>query len=132
MNLRIKCTFDTDASKQPKKLPLLHRGNEACQPNKKCKECYGDCDTDADCALGLKCKQRTKSQPIPGCKAGGNGDKAGADYCVRPTGKANPLFNVGINGCKSSNDARCPACYGDCDNDSQCQPGLICFQRKSK
>lgn len=36
-------------------------------------------------------------------------------------------MDKGSSGCTSSN--RCSACEGDCDSDSDCRPGLKCFQR---
>merc|ERR1719510_476624 len=60
----------------------LKNSGESCGRNKLCKECEGDCDTDSDCALGLKCYQRQSSEDIPpGCAAGGSGDKSTSDYC---------------------------------------------------
>ena len=37
-------------------------------------------------------------------------------------------MDKGASGCTSSN--RCSACEGDCDSDSDCRPGLKCFQRR--
>ena len=41
--------------------------------------CVGHCHSDANCAPGLLCFQRSNNEPIPGCK--GNG---GGDYCYDP------------------------------------------------
>jgi hypothetical protein len=41
--------------------------------------CEGDCDTDADCAQGLKCFQRNGNEDVPFC-AGGKEDKSRTDY----------------------------------------------------
>jgi len=43
-----------------------------------CGQCQGDCDTDANCAEGLKCFQRNGGESIPGCKGSAH---AGWDYC---------------------------------------------------
>ena len=43
--------------------------------------CTGDCDSDADCASGLKCFQRPGKGAVPGCTSGGSGDKYDFDYC---------------------------------------------------
>ena len=32
-------------------------------------------------------------------------------------------------GCGSGN---CPVCHGDCDDDDECAPGLVCYQRDTK
>eukprot|EP00541_Cyclophora_tenuis_P001705 CAMPEP_0116555104 /NCGR_PEP_ID=MMETSP0397-20121206/7969_1 /TAXON_ID=216820 /ORGANISM="Cyclophora tenuis, Strain ECT3854" /LENGTH=288 /DNA_ID=CAMNT_0004080353 /DNA_START=132 /DNA_END=995 /DNA_ORIENTATION=- len=34
--------------------------------------CYGDCNSDADCAPGLRCFFRSAYEPIPGCTGSGN------------------------------------------------------------
>ena len=48
-----------------------------------CEVCTGDCDRDADCALGLRCAQRGAGDIVPGCTfAEGSDDQAGSsDYC---------------------------------------------------
>ena len=44
--------------------------------------CTGECDTDGQCAAGLKCFQRSHGEKIPGCK----GYRSGTDdYCYDPT-----------------------------------------------
>ena len=42
--------------------------------------CEGDCDTDKDCDLGLKCFQTKKAAVVPGC--GGISDEVWIDYCI--------------------------------------------------
>eukprot|EP00931_Biecheleriopsis_adriatica_P060751 TRINITY_DN36495_c0_g1_i1.p1 TRINITY_DN36495_c0_g1~~TRINITY_DN36495_c0_g1_i1.p1 ORF type:complete len:2641 (-),score=486.46 TRINITY_DN36495_c0_g1_i1:92-6985(-) len=44
-------------------------------------ECQGDCDTDSHCDSGLKCFQRSGTEPIPGCEGAG---KSTWDYCYDP------------------------------------------------
>jgi len=45
--------------------------------------CTGDCDTDQECARGLKCYRRNfDSDPVPGCYGYPYLD---FDYCIRPT-----------------------------------------------
>ena len=57
----------------PKTLPL--RGN-LCGAT-------GDCDSDHDCAYGLKCFQRNGKGVVTGCSPGGSDDSAGYDFwCV--------------------------------------------------
>jgi hypothetical protein len=75
----------------------------------------------------LKCFQRSGSKPsdIPGCPK--KGQKTGWDYCYKPSPIPKTMNNVGVDGCSSKNP--CEACAGDCDNDSDCAPGLKCFQR---
>ena len=54
----------------------------------KLNECEGDCDSDRDCAPGLKCFQRSSSSSlVPGCMPGGRGDNPTHDYCYNPKPK---------------------------------------------
>eukprot|EP00984_Skeletonema_dohrnii_P018883 scaffold8933_cov78-Skeletonema_dohrnii-CCMP3373.AAC.1 len=78
--------------------------------------CEGDCDSDADCQLGLVCQQRTGTEAIPECI--GN-PEPGEDYCRYPE-----LTFVG-----NPPPATLGVCEGDCDTDSDCGPNLECFQR---
>ena len=78
--------------------------------------CEGDCDNDSDCAAGLKCYQRGGLTSVPGCSGTGISNY---DYCVIPELRSwgwSPSETLGL-------------CEGDCDNDSDCAPGLKCFQR---
>ena len=43
--------------------------------------CIGECDSDIQCAAGLKCFQRNAYENIPGCVGAGN---KGWDYCYNP------------------------------------------------
>eukprot|EP00658_Telonema_sp_P-2_P030075 TRINITY_DN22780_c0_g3_i3.p1 TRINITY_DN22780_c0_g3~~TRINITY_DN22780_c0_g3_i3.p1 ORF type:complete len:347 (+),score=56.28 TRINITY_DN22780_c0_g3_i3:106-1146(+) len=43
-----------------------------------------------------------------------------------PTARSQ-LVNLGAAGC--SPESRCSVCHGDCDNDADCAPGLMCFFR---
>ena len=40
--------------------------------------CEGDCDSDNECAKGLKCMQRSRKEAVPGCEGEGENGK---DYC---------------------------------------------------
>merc|ERR1711981_650859 len=69
------------ASKPPAKGDKnLSGGNSGSAKN--LKACTGECDSDAQCAKGLKCFQRSKGEKIPGCK--GNGGGKDWDYCYDP------------------------------------------------
>ena len=108
-------------------------GNDGCSSTKRCNTCQGDCDSDADCASGLKCFQRSKTSTlVPGCAKfgthddGKNPDGHATDYCYNP----GSLVSKGVNGCSAGN--KCARCEGDCDSDDQCTAGLKCYQRNTK
>lgn len=44
--------------------------------------CVGECDSDGQCAAGLKCFQRENGETIPGCSGDGGGPTW--DYCYDP------------------------------------------------
>ena len=88
----------------------------AADPTQTLQLCEGDCDRDADCAPGLKCFQRDGLEPVPGCSGTG---RAAYDYCVYPE-----LNSIAVDPTQTLQ-----VCEGDCDGDSQCAPGLKCFQR---
>jgi hypothetical protein len=60
---------------------------------------------------------------VPGCKAGGSGDKSHYDYCY----KEDLLATYGVN--PPGYRKPLEACQGDCDSDRDCKPGLKCFFR---
>merc|ERR1719324_2347924 len=128
--------------------------NMAAGQTKLC-ACEGDCDKDSDCMPGLKCYQRDASSDVPpGCVAGGAGDLGTHDYCYNPAApavapavapaapaaavgpcsnnQAPTLANLGgsMENMPSGQTKLC-ACEGDCDKDSDCAPGLKCYQRDS-
>lgn len=82
--------------------------------------CHGDCDSDSDCAAGLKCFQRTGYSKVPGCAGVGTEDW---DYCYDPAG------SIPISGDNDPEATNLQACTGECDSDRQCAQGLVCFQR---
>jgi hypothetical protein len=104
-----------------------------------CGVCQGDCDSDSDCAGGLKCMQRNGNQPVPGCVGSGF---VGEDFCYDPN-HANGYYygtQPGYNGqgmmygqelrfTNQCDDGECGICEGDCDSDSDCANGLICYTR---
>jgi hypothetical protein len=102
---------------------LVNKGGSGCTPAKKCTICQGDCDRDADCAKGLRCFQRNGKTIVHGCQSGGSGDATNYDYCFNQQ----RLHNYGGTGCTPTKP--CDACAGDCDTDSDCKAGLMCFQR---
>ena len=84
----------------------------------KLKECQGDCDSDRDCAPGLKCYERSGNEPVPGCT--GKARRA-YDYCIP---KETFLKHVGVDPRR-----KLQKCEGDCDSDRDCAAGLKCYQR---
>jgi len=82
--------------------------------------CEGDCDQDSDCNHGLICWHRDfeSDTVVPGCAGIATGNW---DYCV----PAAILVDVGVDGSASGLNL----CEGDCDQDSDCNHGLICWHR---
>ncbi|CAJ1965923.1 unnamed protein product [Cylindrotheca closterium] len=102
-------------------------------------QCHGDCDSDTDCAQGLTCFQRTRDEAVPGCT--GNG-ATGLDYCHNPTlssrsGDDSPVVGttngtlpiLDFIGDREMELYSLQECQGDCDFDSDCELGLVCFFR---
>jgi hypothetical protein len=79
--------------------------------------CEGDCDSDADCASGLRCFERDGLAAVPGCSGSGS---SGWDYCVPIAVQDHNIDGDGGPYGK---------CGGDCDGNSDCQSGYECFQR---
>ena len=86
---------------------LVSRGVNGCTAGKPCPKCAGDCDSDTECATGLKCYQRNNKKKITGCFGGGSGDTKGYDYCYDPFS----LVSRGAAGCSPSK--KCTACIGE-------------------
>ena len=87
--------------------------------------CAGDCDANNDCAGTDICFSRPGLETVPGCYGAGHSN---ADYCVDVKYKLKPL---GASPSKLSSDppVKLGECEGDCDKDSHCEDGLMCFQR---
>ena len=101
--------------------PLTIEGND-CDPPESFPlgACEGECDDDTQCQLGLKCFQRSGSESIPGCSGDG---QSGKDYCYKPELEIVEIVNNNVDSLILG------VCQGECDNDSDCQPGLRCLDR---
>ena len=90
--------FLASAHKVTTATTALSGGNDGHATN--LQACIGECDSDAQCAAGLKCFQRQHGETIPGCS--GTGQAADWDYCYDPTGGSKALSggNDGL-GCPS-------------------------------
>jgi len=103
------------------------------EPSEKLKKCEGDCDNDAECQPGLKCFQRDGYTPVPGCS--GLGTKE-LDYCFDEENSTLPGLKSIREGSWGqnlpSNQQLLDLCEGDCDMDSECKEGYVCFQRDDK
>jgi hypothetical protein len=93
-------------------------------------KCEGDCNDDVDCQDGLICFQRDvgRMYTVPGC-LGETDPTTTTDFCFDPLDI--PEGELVIVGNNSVPAALFPLqkCQGDCDNDSDCVDGLVCFQR---
>jgi hypothetical protein len=98
-------------------------------PSEKLEKCEGDCDEDAECQHGLKCFHRHGYTLVPGCSGLG---KKNTDYCFDEENSNLPVLKPIVEG---SWGEKLPAghqldlCEGDCDMDSECKEGYVCFQR---
>merc|ERR1712203_1024381 len=86
-------------------------------------------DADSQCAKGLKCFQRSKGEPIPGCVNGKNKVPKDWDYCYNP--KLGGQHDIVLSGGNNGGAKNLKACTGECDADAQCARGLKCFQRSN-
>ena len=97
--------------------------------------CQGACSSDSDCGPGLECFSRTSSSTIvPGCSAN-VADYQGTDnYCTNPV-LSNPIVIDNVLTSASADNhgcgphKKCGVCQGHCNTNSDCSPGLACFQR---
>jgi hypothetical protein len=89
--------------------------------------CEGVCGNDYDCDLGLVCLKRsslTVTLAVPGCKGT---PESGTGYCVVP--QDDQVVLMGDDDLLHAEFFPPGECQGDCDDDSDCQEGLKCFQR---
>lgn len=56
--------------------------------------CEGDCDNDGHCAGSLKCFDRTRDEPVPGCTGNGH---TGYDYCITDPELKDSLFAPSVS-----------------------------------
>jgi predicted ThiF/HesA family dinucleotide-utilizing enzyme len=95
--------------------------------------CEGDCDNDADCAVGHACFQRGGVETVPGCTGLG---LSGKDYCYKVTASptsapslpSKPLRDDGDDGLPTTSFPLAE-CSGDCDANGDCFGDMACFQR---
>ncbi|CAJ1965916.1 unnamed protein product [Cylindrotheca closterium] len=88
------------------------------------RRCAGDCDNDGDCAAGLFCFERNGGENVPGCIGGG---QPGFDYCYNPGSGFERLI---VYPQQEFDYYELFQCEGDCDFDSDCAIGFICFERE--
>jgi hypothetical protein len=88
-------------------------------------ECMFDCDADADCRAGLKCMQRTFSEPVPGCY--GVTTYRDNNVCYDPDKMS--LKSFVSRGDLAYGQGLFEECMYTCGEDADCQPGLKCMQR---
>jgi hypothetical protein len=116
IDMRVKVCYYEDNNGDGEIDPPLNTIAE--DPTQTLQVCEGDCDSDADCADHLKCFNRGGLEPVPGCSGTGINNY---DYCVYPE----------LNSIAVSPTETLQVCEGDCDRDSDCAPGLKCFQRSA-
>ncbi|GFH44862.1 hypothetical protein CTEN210_01336 [Chaetoceros tenuissimus] len=127
-----------DVCMQPPKIKYVGE----CTSQHQCRLCQGDCDDDDDCEGNLVCVQRDNYEPVLGCNGDGlNDDKRAKDICAEavpfpsstPSVSSAPSLTESVitfNGDCSSSEP-CAECFGDCDNDRECEGNLVCAQRNS-
>jgi hypothetical protein len=101
---------------------VLFGDNKFPESNYPLGECQGDCDGDEDCGDGLLCFERDDDTTVPNCVGDG---VWGFDYCYSP-----PTVVTFIGGYEKGY-YEVQLCQGDCDYDSDCALGLVCYRRGS-
>ncbi len=101
--------------------------------SKKLGECEGDCDSDEDCEEGLYCFFKDSDTTyVPGCSGS---DTSRTDYCTKRTetspsfSRPLPILFVFPENPPDISNLPLQRCQGDCDSDSDCAEGLVCYQR---
>jgi hypothetical protein len=96
----------TDTCQSICDIPIGHL--DYCRDCGPCAEGEGDCDSDSECQNGLTCVQVVGTDTC----------QASAPVCPHPVGH--------LDYCKDCGP--CAEAEGDCDSDSECEPGLTCVQ----
>ena len=107
-------------AQEPVGLVLLSEAD--CSPETPCSRCVGDCSSNNDCIDGLACFYRADNDitTVTGCLGEGS---PGIDYCYQP----NVPPQLVERDC--NDESPCGLCEGDCDSDTDCAQGLLCFMR---
>lgn len=92
--------------------PSLNGGSSFCSAACPCSEGKGDCDSDDECATGLTCFSDV------GVDFGLDPDTDACAACPPPSKLGSSSY--------CSADCPCDVGGGDCDNNSECLPGLVC------
>ncbi len=85
-----------------------------CSPACPCAVGQGGCDTDSDCLNGY-------CSPLAGARFG-----LPADFGVCTAARCAPISPAAPDASACTPQCPCPEGWGDCDNDSDCRPGLFC------
>ena len=73
------------AAAPKKNIPVqAYMGSSGCSSSYRCRSCEGDCDSDSDCAAGLKCFQRGSTDTVPSCAGDSSRYYSSEDYCYDP------------------------------------------------
>jgi len=95
-------------------------------------KCFGDCDTSDDCQEGLVCYHRDivddeEEDIIPGCSLDDNEELHTTNsVCVTPEDMPT---NAIARTAPIRRKLQLGECQGDCDSNSDCRGGLVCYQR---
>ncbi len=87
-----------------------------CSPECPCAVGQGGCDGDSDCLSGY-------CSPLAGARFA-----LPADFGVCTAARCLPISPAAPDGSACTPQCPCPEGWGDCDNDTDCQPGLFCGQ----
>jgi hypothetical protein len=101
--------------------PEITLHGDTDNPTHKLGHCEGDCDMDSQCVDNLVCFKRDGFTKVPGCLGSGIEDH---DYCVDPNAAEITLYGDDVDPTHKLGH-----CEGDCDHDSDCSDGLVCFKR---
>ncbi|KAL7472623.1 hypothetical protein ACHAXS_012985 [Conticribra weissflogii] len=117
----------TTISLTPKPTVVPRLEITSCTTDEPCGMCKGQCQNDDQCQTGLQCFRRIYLEYIPGCIGPGN---QGQSYCYDPfaEGSGSEIM-LSTEDAKCDDKRRCEKCFGDCDNDDECEKGLFCYRR---